>query len=70
MDAERRAAAEGFESVEAYVASLVELDATADAELEALLSRRAAAPDAGEMGASDFEVIREKVRSAAQGRAG
>jgi len=70
MIAERRAAASGFDSVDAYIAGLVEQDAAADAELEAWLSQRAAVPDAGEMGERDFDAIRAKVRLAAQGRAG
>ena len=70
LDAERRAAEGGFESIEAYIASLVEQDAADESQLRALLSRRAAAADAGEMGANDFDAIRAKVRSCAQGRAG
>ncbi len=70
MEAERRAAAGGFASVEAYVAVLVEQDTAADSDLEALLSQRAAAADAGEMQAKDFDAIRARVRSAAQGRVG
>lgn len=70
LEAERRAADSGFESVEAYVLSLVEQDTAADARLEALLSRRAAAPDAGEMETSDFDAIRARVRSVSVGRTG
>jgi Arc/MetJ-type ribon-helix-helix transcriptional regulator len=70
QDAERRAAESGFESVEAYVASLVEQDTAADANLRELLSQRATATDAGEMGSRDFDAIRARVRSAAPGRVG
>jgi hypothetical protein len=70
LEAEQRAVACGFESVEAYIAELVEQDTAADAELESLLLRRASSPDAGEMVKADFDAIRDKVRSAAQGRSG
>jgi hypothetical protein len=70
IEAERRAAAAGFESVEAYIAGLVEQDTATDSELERLLSERATAADAGEMNASDFDALRARVRSVAQGRIG
>jgi Arc/MetJ-type ribon-helix-helix transcriptional regulator len=54
----------GFDSVQDYIVWLVEQDAAADRELEALLSRRATGPDAGEMRASDFDAIRQRVRNA------
>lgn len=68
LAAERRAMSAGFDSLQDYIAGLVEQDAAIDEELEALLSRRAVAPDAGEMKAGDFDAIRERVRAAAQGR--
>jgi hypothetical protein len=68
IDAERRAVESGFGSIEAYVASLVELDTADDVKVEALLLQRAAAADAGEMEPAHFEAIRAKVRSASSGR--
>lgn len=68
MEAERRAIAGGFASVEAYIAGLVEQETTDDSELETLLLQRNAAADAGEMGAKDFDAIRARVQAAAAGR--
>jgi Arc/MetJ-type ribon-helix-helix transcriptional regulator len=69
-DAERRAVEGGFESVEAYVAGLVELEIADGTQVQTLLLQRAGAADAGEMQAGDFDAIRAKVRSAAKsGRA-
>lgn len=64
-----RAERAGWRDVGQYLLSLMRADLEGvTPEIESLLMQRADAPNAGEMTETDFESIRERVRSAARER--